>query len=152
MLFQELIGSIIGSIIATIGAIMVWVIIEFLKKYQEKRKLNKNIQLLYKEFAKEMLEPYMAITIKDLIREIGLGKFSKILKFDGGPGDRVFFFSNENFIIELSFQKGENRVGIRKTNTTDCYYYNEPDKYRAIRDSFLEYYKEQCKNSKIKIN
>jgi hypothetical protein len=157
MIFQDefsaaLIGSIIGSIIATLGSILAWVIIEILKNSRDKRELKKDIRSLYKEFAKEKLEPYMAINIKELIRDISLENLLKILKFDSKLDEDTLIFTSEIFNIELTYEMGQNIVVITEwENTNKRFDYNEPSIHPEVRVKFLEDFRRKCETSEIKI-
>jgi len=149
LLFQELIGSIIGSVIATIGSIMVWVIIEFLKKYRDKLKLRKKIRLLYNQFAKRRIEPYMAIKIANFIDEIGKKNILTVLKLILDEKGMARVLISEGFIVKVIYGHSQNNIDIRYNDLT--YNFEIPNKNQECLDKFLEFYREQCKNEKIRL-
>jgi len=157
MIFQEnIIGSIIGSIIATIGSILVWVIINQLKKYFEKRKDSKNFIKLYELFAKEKLELHMSINIENLFEEIGWKKIQKVLKFifqlsyDEHARTNDYVYENQLFKITLMCSDGYNKIYIQDGALT--YDYKKETTNLAIKIFFLKFFEENCKNEKIKVN
>ncbi|MFW9972274.1 MAG: hypothetical protein ACFFDF_18965 [Candidatus Odinarchaeota archaeon] len=149
MIFQDFVGSIIGSIITTIGAVAVWVIIDFIKKYQERKKLRKNIGLLYHLFAKGISESHLAIKIKKIIDEIGKNDMLNILKFtvDADNSTRLLF--SKEFIIHILFGRGRNDISISCNELT--YHFEFPNKNQNVLEKFLEFYREQCKNENVKL-
>ncbi len=157
MIFQEnIIGSIIGSTIATIGSILVWVIIDQLKKYFEKRKDSKNFIKLYKLFAKEKLELHMSINIENLFEEIGLKKIQKVLKFkfqlryDEYARTNDYIYENQLFKISLMCSDGYNEICIKEGAL--LYDYKKETTNLPIKKSFLKFFEESCKNENINLN
>lgn len=156
MIFQEnIIGSIIGSTIATIGSILVWVIIDQLKKLFEKRKDSKNFIELYKLFSKEKLELHMSLNIANLFDEIGLKKISKVLKFtfqrayDEYLKTTSYIYENQLFSITLMCEGYYNEIDIKEGNV--IYDYKNATTNLIIKERFLKFFREQCKNEHIKL-
>lgn len=154
MLFQDFVGTIIGSIIgtslATIGSIVVWVIIEFLKKSGPKRRLRRNIKKLYEEFAKKEIDPYKAIKMKPLIEEIGDKDFLTILKLkliitEGGS----HILTSTEISLQLTYYPGQNGIEIRYGSAK--YYTDRPEENQECLEKLLEFYEEQCKLENIKL-
>jgi hypothetical protein len=154
MLFQDffgtIIGSIIGSFIATIGSIIVWLTIEFLKKYRDKKKLRKNIRLLYKNLAKGTIQAYMAIRIANLIDEIGKKNFLKILKLILHTSGARRALISKDFTFRVMYGPGQNSIKIIYADNYS-YSFESLDQDPKYLNKFLEFYKEQCKNENIKV-
>lgn len=152
MIFQDnIIGSIIGSAIATIFSILVWVIIEILKKWNERHTLKKNIRKLYKQLTKEESEPYIAIDVADLIDQISKEKILKLLRFDLQEHEPGYVLINDIFVVKVLYKQGTNIIEIDERKKNMPYQYENPTKNVETKKSFLEYYKEQCDKEKIKI-
>lgn len=149
MLYQNLIGTIIGSAIATTGSVLAWVFIEISKKFRDKRKLNNNIRLLYREFEKGTIEPYIAIRIANLIDEIGEKNILTILKFTLHDEDEVYVLVSTEFIIQIMYKDLYNTI-IIKYGALE-YHYDNPNKNQTCLNKFLEFYRDQCDKEKIKL-
>jgi len=156
MIYQEnIIGSIIGSTIATIGSILVWVVIDQLKKYFEKRKDSKNFIRLYNLFAKEKLELHMSIDVENLFEEIGAKKIQKALKFifqlryDEYLRTNNYIYQNQLFKISLLCADGYNEIDIQEGDL--IYDYKKETTNLPIKTKFLKFFKDSCKNEKIKL-
>ena len=155
MIYQEnLVGSIIGSIISTVGAILVWVILEKLKSFLIKIKDKKNFNKLYNLFEKRKFEPLFSIEISNLIDEIGIDKFLKVLRMaqqHSATGHRFagYRFMNPLFMIDIWFMGGNNLVEIREGEA--LFNYNQEDKNLFIKERFLKYFRDQCEKDKMKI-
>lgn len=156
MIFQEnLIGSIIGSIIATLGSILTWVIIDQLKKYFERKKDSENFNKLYKLFANQKLEIHMSINIENLFEEIGLKKIQKVLKliyrtiYVDYLRTTYYIYENQLFKISLYCETGFNEIEIEEGDK--IYDYKKENTNTLIKDRFLKFFEESCKNEKIKL-
>ncbi|MFX1296100.1 MAG: hypothetical protein ACFFD2_14780 [Promethearchaeota archaeon] len=152
---ENIIGSIIGSTIATIGSILVWVIIDQLKKYFEKRKDSKNFIRLYNLFAKEKLELHMGVNIENLFEEIGFKKIQKVLKFifqlryDEYLRTNHYIYENQLFKISLMCADGYNEIYIQEGDL--IYDYKKETTNLHIKINFLKFFEDSCKNEKIKL-
>ncbi len=155
MIFQDnIIGVIIGSVISTAGAILVWVGIEVLKYFWVKRKDNRKFNRLYNLFGKNKYEPLMSIEIANLIDQIGVNKFLKVLRmsqrhdyFDHRiPG---YEFVNPLFRINIKTLGDNCDVSIYEGGVK--FYYKKENSNVIIKERFLKFFMEQCEKEKIKI-
>ena len=148
MIFQDtVIGSIIGSTIATASSILVWVIIEELKKFRKNRILNKNFQKLFRIFSRERLESYMGIEIADLIDKIGTKYLLKILKLSKTNFEHGIKLIGDTFQIIIEYLGIRNSLRLYQGNTVFSYSESETD--LRVKKQFLKYFEEQCKKEKI---
>ncbi len=150
MIFQaDFIGSIIGSAIATLFSIGAWASIEQIKKYFRKRKDNKNFKELFLIFSKKTLKPYMSSEIWILINEIGVEKILKVLKLTLEDFDAGIILANENFKISIAYKLRTNTIVIKDRSIQ--YNYKTPNTNDIVKEGFLKFFEERCKNEKIKL-
>lgn len=154
MLFQDFVGSIIGAVIgsflATIGSVLVWLIIEKLKKSKPKRILKRNINKLYEEFAKKKIEPFMTIRMSTLIEDIGKKKLMTKLKLTlQETRDTLYVLMYEDIGVTIINGATQHEITIRYGKLS--YNYEKPEENPECLQKFLKFYEEQCKLEKIKL-
>ena len=150
MLFQDLVGTIIGSSISTAFAILVWVIIKITDDFLAKRKEKKKFSKLYTLFAKTRLEPFLSIDIANLIDDIGIKKFSKVLRLWQRTDPNGYLFSNQRLRIHIIFVRGANKIRIYDHGNIE-FDYQKANVNFMIKEDFLKFFEAQCAMNKIRL-
>jgi len=148
----DFIAKIIGSLIATFFTILVWIIIEKLKERGEKKKLEKNINTLYKILLNKKLDAHTSTEVTNLlVYEIGIENVNKILKmrtiqFGGG-----YKFESNLYILRTHLGRFPNTMIISEVPSGPRYNFTEPNTNEPIYERFIEDFKKNCKEKNIKL-
>lgn len=150
----DFISKVIGSFIATLFTILVWFILEYFKERKLRKKLEENINRLYKILLKKELDIHTTTEVSNLlIQEIGIGNVLKILKMRTSPIKNGYRFEGNLYSLHVDFGQLVNQILISKGHgiTSPTYDFSKLDEDESIFIEFITDFKKNCEKSKIKL-
>ncbi|MFW9948474.1 MAG: hypothetical protein ACFFDX_16735 [Candidatus Odinarchaeota archaeon] len=147
------------SYIFTSSALFIFLFKEIIRpKTDEAKKrmdTEKNFNQLYNLFAKKKLELHMSVSIATLFDEIGMKAITRVLKFtfksiyDEYVRATYYIYENQLFKITLLCEGSYNEIDIAQGDV--IYNYEKATTNLPIKENFLKFFEERCKNEKIRL-
>ena len=168
MIFQngydwgQFVADIIGAVIATIGAILIWYIIEGIKKWKESKKIQDGFQQFYDIISNfdvsniQKAELDKAKLMHLIEYEIVNKHISKVLKLryrQEYSDSAKFVHVLESYLWRITIQSGMKvrAFNIRRYDGVEYHFDGRPGQDINMRNSFVNYIKEECKKEKINL-
>lgn len=151
----DIISKIIGSFIATFFTILAWFILEYLKERKTRKGIEKKVKELYEIFLSKRKELHTANHIINLlIYEIGIENVYKILKLSPKPIENGYLFEGSLYILSVSSSTLSNKIYIFKGRDigVPTFDFDSPNENEMVFNEFIEDFKKNCKESKIKLS
>lgn len=139
----ELIFDAIGSFFATFSAIIVWIIIEKMKKRKKKIKIKDQLNKLYSILEKKKFYTNIAADILDILDEIGSKYILKILKMSQGYMESGYKLEGARFAIIAHMKTRMESFYLEENGR--YFGFNKPSEQIEIYNNFMEFFVNQCK-------
>ncbi len=143
MNWSELIFDVLGSFFATFSAILVWIIIEKMKKRKKKIKIKDQLNKLYSILEKKKFYTNIAADVLDILNEIGSKYILKILKMSQGYMESGFKLEGARFSIIAHMKTGMESFYLEENR--EYFSFEKPSEQIEIYNNFIEFFVNQCK-------